>query len=450
MRKWKRQIGTFAEVLTAAIKDITDHGFDSMERIERWVTELRASAERSLVSEARMEQMLRGALGDIYKRMVDRGGIAKYHHGADRFTIDRVKPKLRAELDRRILASSDLIKLNRQAAIDKTLQRFQGWSTSIPASGTEAVNKRKVRNEARKAMASLPFIERRVLIDQGHKLIAAISEIVATDGGAVAGRWRSHWRQLNYNYREDHKERDDKLYLVRDSWAHNAGLVKKGKNGYTDEITAPGFEINCRCYWIWIYSVRDIDADMVTAKGRAKLKEASAARTDEQETDAVSQRTYADEQESDTAEAIDYASKKDVLHYLRGLKRSRSSGADSKWHAQYDPDRDEIVIFDKFFNESRAEQLHILVHEAGHRGQDVDKKTYEAFKKAHLHKISDFRHIANRVHLKEFSRTGKVDGLAAEIFAESYARAMCGLAMPKELAQFWRSVLKDHVDGELR
>lgn len=264
----------FYTVLTSAIDDLIVHGFDKMERIEQWTRALRAAAEKSLVPPATLEQMLRDGLADIYKKLVDKGGLPRYHQGIDRFTLERIKPSLRGELDRRILASANLIKLNRQSSIEKTLQRFQGWSTSIPPGGVSESTKAETRTNIRKSLAQLPWEERRVLIDQGHKLIGAINEVVAKDGGAIAGIWRSHWRQPGYNYREDHKERDQKIYLVRDSWAHAAGLVKKGGTPYYDEITAVGQEPFCRCYMVWLYNLRDLPAAMLTAKGKASLEAA--------------------------------------------------------------------------------------------------------------------------------------------------------------------------------
>lgn len=277
---------SFQEVLSAAIDDLVENGFDSMERVARWTRELRAAAERSLISPASLEQTLREGLAGIYKRMVDQEGLLRYNPGVERFRLEQIKPKLRGELDRRIAASADLIKLNRQEAIEKTLRRFQGWSTSIPAGGTKQVDRREQKKAVRKSMASLPFEERRVLIDQGHKLTAAISEIVASDGGAIAGRWRSNWRQPGYDYRDAHKERDEKVYLIRDSWAHRAGLVKKGKPGYYDEITAAGEEPFCRCYVVWLYALRELPEEMLTAKGRtalADVRTVAAARTDSAE-----------------------------------------------------------------------------------------------------------------------------------------------------------------------
>ncbi len=267
---------TYYEVLTAAINDLTANGYDSAERIAFWSAKIREAAERQMGAPHVMEQMLRETLAAVHKRLIERGEIAKFHPGVARFTIDRLRPQIRAELDRRILAAADLIKINRTNAIEKTLQRFQGWSTSIPKGGSDAVNKAKTKTALRKAMAQLPFEERRVLIDQGHKLTASISNVIATDGGAIALIWRSHWRQAGYDYRPDHKERDGKVYLLRDSWAKAAGLVKQGPAGYYDEITAVGEEVYCRCNAVYLYALRELPAEMITPKGAAELERVRA------------------------------------------------------------------------------------------------------------------------------------------------------------------------------
>lgn len=416
--------GTFQEVLTQAVDDLVEHGFDSQERVDRWMRELRIAAEGSLVTAETLESMLRQAYATIYKRMVDRGGLVRYTPGVSRFTLEQVKPKLRAELDRRILASANLIRLNRKQAIEKTLQRFQGWSTSIPAGGTEQAVRRETKQAVRKSLSSLPFEERRVLIDQGHKLVASLSKIVAVDSGAIAGRWRSHWRQAGYDYREDHKERDDEVYAVRGSWALDQGLMKVGKAGYTDAITAPGEEVYCRCYYVWIFSLRDLPADMLTEKGKRVLKDAKAQAA--ARADAMDPPSFLEEVEE-----------LDRLGYMRGMKGIRVVPDKNEWHAQYDPDTDQVEVQVKFGDQPFDGKVHILLHEAGHRGQDVDPSTYEDFKRRHMNTMPNFLDMANQVHLHDLHKRGKVDSIAAEVFAESYARAMMGLDMPDELAKFW-------------
>lgn len=261
----------FYSVLSAAVDDLTENGFDSIDRVERWARLIRIAAERSLVAPESLEERLREGLASIYRKMVENNGLLKFNPGIERFTFERLKPALRPELDRRIMASANLIRLNRDEAIDATIRRFQGWATSVPPGGVSGETRAEVRKNVRKGLAQLPFTERRILVDQGHKLIASISEIVASDGGAIAGKWRSHWRQPGYNYRPDHRERDEKIYLIRDSWAHRAGLVKPGKVGYYDDVTAVGQEVSCRCYMIWSFALRDLPEDMLTAKGKKAL-----------------------------------------------------------------------------------------------------------------------------------------------------------------------------------
>jgi hypothetical protein len=269
-------MATFFEVVTDAIREFEETGFDSAERLAYWVDKIRRAAVESLVPEHVLEDTLRKTLGGIYKRLVDDGQLLKTHLGASRFTIDRLKPKLRTELDRRLMVSRNLIKLNREQAVETTVRRFAGWASSIPAGGSRAVDVKDTKDDIRKALTSLSFEERRVAIDQGHKFSAALNEIVATDGGAIAMRWNSQWRRKGYSYREDHKERDQKVYLLRTSWAKEKGLVKPGPAGYYDDITSVGEEIFCSCYATWLYNLRDLPDDMLTNAGQKALEEARA------------------------------------------------------------------------------------------------------------------------------------------------------------------------------
>lgn len=269
-------MATFFEVVTAAIKEFEEFGFDSAERLAYWTDRIRRAAIESLTPEHVLEDTLKKTLSGIYKRMVDDGQILKTHIGISRFTVDRLKPKLRTELDRRMMVSRSLIKLNREQMVEKTVQRFAGWASSVPAGGSRAIETKDVKVNIRKALTSLPFEERRCVIDQSHKFVASLHEIVATDGGAIAMRWNSKWRQPGYSYRVDHKERDKKVYLLRSSWAKEKGLVKPGPDGYYDDITKVGQEVFCSCFATWIYNVRDLPDDMITAAGKKSLEEARA------------------------------------------------------------------------------------------------------------------------------------------------------------------------------
>lgn len=268
---------TYMNVLTAAVNDLVENGFDSIARVDHWMLELAQAARTAMVPEYRLQQLLSDSLATMYQKLVDGGQIAKLHPGIGRFTLDKVKPRLRAELDRRIMASAQLIKLNRTSAIEKTMQRFSGWATSIPAGGTDAAKKSEVKADIKKSLVQLPFVERRVIIDQGHKLRASLGDILAKDGGAIAVVWHSHWRQAGYDYRVDHKERDGNVYLLKSSWALDKGYVKPGGAGWYDDVTAVGEEVFCRCFATYLYNLRDLPPDMVTLKGKQALELARKA-----------------------------------------------------------------------------------------------------------------------------------------------------------------------------
>lgn len=234
----------FDQTVDEAVDEIARTGFVSAERLAYWEERIRRAAVEERPG-ARMEDVLRDFLARTYEKMLARGVDPKLHKGIPRWTLEKVRPELRANLDRRILASANLIRLNKRKRVEETLQRFSGWSTSIPAGGSAEPEKRETKARIKKPIASLPFEERRVLIDQGHKLFSSLNEVVAVGGGAIAAVWHSRWRQPNYNYREDHKDRDQIVYLVPGSWAVEAGLIKAGPDGKTDGITKPAEEPFC-------------------------------------------------------------------------------------------------------------------------------------------------------------------------------------------------------------
>jgi hypothetical protein len=267
---------TFYQLIADAIADMTEHGFDSQARLDNWIKRLALAAHRSLIPEAVMQRTLRQALHDAFNRLVQGAGLMSRHRGIDEYTLAAIKPKLRSELDRRILAATDLIKLNRETSINRTLQRFAGWATSIPIGGSTATNREEARKLTKKALARLPFEERRVIIDQSQKLVASVNAIVAEDGGAIAAVWHSRWREAGYDYRPDHKARDQHVYVMRDNWAIRRGYMKLAGEKYVDQVTQPGEEISCRCRYEYLYTLRDLPARMITKAGKDALAHARA------------------------------------------------------------------------------------------------------------------------------------------------------------------------------
>ena len=123
-----------------------------------------------------------------------------------------------------------------------------------------------------KSAEQLDYEARRVMIDQNHKLIANIDNVIATSNNAIAVIWHSHWRRPGYKYRLDHKERDLQFYLIRGNWAQKNGYVKPGPSGYLDEIDQFGEKPFCSCYGEYVYNLRNIPDYMLTQKGSKFLE----------------------------------------------------------------------------------------------------------------------------------------------------------------------------------
>lgn len=258
---------SFSDVLNDAIADFERYGFDNPERLEYWIGEIQKSAQgQTPISSEKLKETFTA----LFRREVTLGGLARIHK-IPVWRLNMVAPKLRLELDRKLMASANLIKMNREEMVARTIRRFSGWATSIPVGGSEAVEKREVSMQIKKALKSLPYEERRVMIDQAAKFKSSLSSILATESGAIGGIWKSNFRAPGYDARPDHKERDGHIFLIRDSWAMKQGLVKLAGNQYTDEITQPAEEIFCSCRYQYLYNLRDLPDSLLTEKGREAL-----------------------------------------------------------------------------------------------------------------------------------------------------------------------------------
>jgi hypothetical protein len=249
----------FKRVLREAVNFFSKKGYRSSHDLDTWSKRLEQAARSSFISPAVAGQLIARHLTGLYSRFqrrlpnhlkrlqvetAQRLGPEQFFRQVE--TLPVLQMHMRNELDRRIAASTDLIKIRREEAIDATLRRFKGWASSVPPGGTPAP-KQPEKELLAKEFKQIRYETNRLNIDQGHKLNASIAAVYAEGTGAIAARWRSNWREENYDYREEHKKRDNKIYAIRDNWAIEKGLMKAGPAGYTDEITQPSEEPMCRC-----------------------------------------------------------------------------------------------------------------------------------------------------------------------------------------------------------
>ena len=259
---------TLLDLIRQAVSDIAQNGF-SWDRVKGWQRRIEMALQ-TYRDTSQAERRIAHGLRELFARKTTPTVLAKVHPGVDKVTLRMIAESHRGMLDDRIRASVDLIRLNRERAISRMLDRFAGWSTSIPSGGSSKQTPEIVSHIA-KPLRSMSYEERRLYIEQGHKMIANVNAILAEQSNAIVVIWRSHYRQAGYDYREDHKERDGKFYAIRGNWAMERGFMKLGGHQYIDEITQFGEEINCRCFGIYLSNLRDLPDDMLTLKGKAEL-----------------------------------------------------------------------------------------------------------------------------------------------------------------------------------
>ena len=266
---------------------INDFIRQSLERVIRggWTPELvaiLASEYRRLVDDSEFnktpQQAIEPYLNGLFKREIESGKLLKRNVGIDRFTFERIKPQFRQLLENRIKANIQLIKLERSNSIDVSTARFSGWLMSVDGVQEKLPPAKQLpafQNITRPMREQKSYEHSRRSQDQGHKLIRSIDATIAEQGGAIAAIWHAHQPTAIYDARKEHWARDGKIYLYKNSPAMEKGLVKKGVNGYVEDITdPPALPINCTCYFSNIYSLNKLNRiapELLTTKAKELL-----------------------------------------------------------------------------------------------------------------------------------------------------------------------------------
>ncbi len=270
-----RDSPSFRELLQEAVREMRTSGFKDFARLAYWLRRLRFAAITDLPTDEALDRSIESAMRAALRRATSAAMVRKTHPGIPLYTVTKLKPEFQVELTRRILASAELIKLNREQMIGRMLSRFSGWATSLPPDAD--TNLMEATAHISEPIKQSRFEVRRVQIDQGHKLVASINAVIAEQSGAIAAEWRSHGRHdKSYDARPEHLERDGKVYAIRGNWATERGLMNKGA-GYTDDMTQPAQEPYCRCWFRYINGLRQLPPEMLTERGRFALQEVRVA-----------------------------------------------------------------------------------------------------------------------------------------------------------------------------
>lgn len=253
---------TYTQTVRQAVQDVAQPGDQvNPSSIAETAERLRRAASGSFKPMEQVSQEVRDYYTSLYNRVANKRTTKPI---VARYTRAALSRAAREELQKKIESSVALIKLNREVAVAETMRRFVGWASSVPPDGAATAGETK---RIVKSLKQLPYIERRVIIDQGHKLVASLENVVSVEAGAIAAIWHSHAHQAGYDFRVEHAAREGKIYLIRDSWADKQGLVKP-INGYTDDQEMPASLVNCRCTYQYLFNLKDLPSAMLTQKAK--------------------------------------------------------------------------------------------------------------------------------------------------------------------------------------
>ena len=132
---------SFFELLTEAVRYFSENGYVSEIELQNWVKRLRASAEGSMKSDAQVEAEVRRSLMATFTRLSRFPSLKRVNPEVSVFAADRLRPAMRAEMKRRIMASARLIKLNKaQAHAHFGLDKVDGVTAEIEKAATDIEN----------------------------------------------------------------------------------------------------------------------------------------------------------------------------------------------------------------------------------------------------------------------------------------------------------------------
>jgi len=238
-------------------------GNADVDRFSEFLPQLRGALSSAYPSDTKIYSEVARLLSVKFRRGLKT--LDKRH----RLKVMRFGPQIIAEryrpmLGDRIRASAELIKLNRDQEIERQLRRFAGWATGSMPSQDKRSDKGELSKGVTKSLQRETFERRRVCTDQGHKLLAAVDDMIAMEYGAIAKKWRHIIPRASYQSRKEHLERDGKVYAVKGNAMLKARKMKKGGRPYAEDLEdQPGGPVYCSCWWEAIYDIDDLPTDML-------------------------------------------------------------------------------------------------------------------------------------------------------------------------------------------
>jgi len=99
-------------------------------------------------------------------------------------------------------------------------------------------------------------------LKDARTLLNTADHLNAIDNNAIAAIWKS--RQCT-----EHSNKNENVYAIKGSWALKKKMMKAGPSGYLNDIPLPR---SCGCYLTYIYNLRSLPDNMLTANANKILK----------------------------------------------------------------------------------------------------------------------------------------------------------------------------------
>ncbi|MEY3760473.1 MAG: hypothetical protein RIR39_1964 [Pseudomonadota bacterium] len=234
-------------LLKLAIKAIIANNF-SADVSGYWLTRLQSILSNTS-NPAGVREYVTGKLAPKFNRYFRLDNLKKAHKGIEPFTLKELSGGAQSILQETIRKNVDKIVLSKESAELLTMNRFSSWILS----GDDSQHLSKLEAHIKKPINNTDYENRRLLNDQGHKMIAAVNESIALDGGAIAMQWHQNY---THDPRVTHKRLNGKIYILKDSQPVRDGLLKSGDNPYLEDLgTMPALEVNCTCSGVYFYNL---------------------------------------------------------------------------------------------------------------------------------------------------------------------------------------------------
>lgn len=237
-------------------------GNPDMDQLRAMVPQIRGALEGAFPSDEQIVEEVAKRLGARFRQGLK--SLPKRHKGfVGRLGPEIISDQYRPMLRQRIHASAQLIRLNRDQEIERQLKRFVGWATGSVPSQAKRSDKGELSKGLTKSLQQESFERRRVCIDQSHKLLAAVDDVIAIEHGAIAKKWRHVIPHAGYQSREEHLKLDGKVFAVRNNEMLKARRMTKAGRPYAEEVDPqPAVEPGCQCFWESIYDLEDLPDEM--------------------------------------------------------------------------------------------------------------------------------------------------------------------------------------------